>query len=504
MDSANRSATMQLADRQIAEAKPLLIGERWCQGAGEILTSTNPATGEVNARVSTASEQDIDVAVNEAHAALRRTRWCSLLPHQRADHLLRISESLLKHADGLAETVMQENGKTLRECKAQARAAAATFRYYAAICETLESQLTPPRGEYVSLSTYEPFGVVAAIVPWNSPVTLAADKIAPALAAGNAVVLKPSELTSLVSLELGAAFLEAGLPPGLVNVVPGSATTAAALVKHEKVNMISFTGGTTAGRAVAHAAAEKLTPVILELGGKSPNIVFADADLDHAAAGVAAGIFGSLGQSCIAGSRLFVEDRIREALVDRIVRIAESIRLGPPADEATQLGPLASFAHRDRVHTFVEAARQAGAEVITGGIAPRGGAFDGGAYYRPTVLQGITNESPACQNECFGPVLAVLPFSSADDLIDQANSTVYGLACGIWTRDFGKAWNIARKIQAGTVWINTYRQNSVTTPFGGFKQSGWGRERGPQGLRQYQQIKSVFIATGSKPLSLDR
>jgi betaine-aldehyde dehydrogenase len=496
--------SMQLPDHQIGDAEPLLIGERRYRGGGETLLSTNPATGVVNARVSTASERDIDVAVNEAHAALKRTRWCSLLPHERADHLLRISESLLKNADRLAEIVMRENGKTLRECKVQARAAAATFRYYAAICETLESQLTPPRGEYVSLSTYEPFGVVAAIVPWNSPVTLAADKIAPALAAGNAVVLKPSEITSLVSLELGAALLDAGLPPGLVNVVPGGVTTAAALVKHAKVNMISFTGGTAAGRAVAHAAAEKLTPVILELGGKSPNIVFADADLDRAAAGVAAGIFGSLGQSCIAGSRLFVEDRVRDALLDRIVRIAESIRLGPPADEATQLGPLASFAHRDRVHAFVEAARREGADVVTGGFAPRGGAFDVGAYYRPTVLQGAAHESSACQNESFGPILAVLPFSSSEDLVDQANDTVYGLACGVWTRDFEKAWSVARKIKAGTVWINTYRQNSVTTPFGGFKQSGWGRERGPQGLRQYQQIKSVFIATGSKPLSLDR
>ena len=415
-----------------------------------------------------------------------------------------MSDALLEHADRLADIVMRENGKTLRECKTQARAAASTFRYYASLCETLESHLTPARGEYLSLSTYEPFGVVAAIVPWNSPVTLAADKIAPALAAGNAVVLKPSELTSLVSLELGAVFLEAGLPAGLVNVLPGGVATAVSLVHHRNVNMISFTGGTAAGRAVARAAAEKLTPTILELGGKSPNIVFADADLDRAAAGVAAGIFGSLGQSCIAGSRLFVEDRIREAFTRRIVAIAESIRLGPPSDDGTQLGPLASFAHRERVHAFVETARQAGAVVAAGGFAPRGGPFDSGAYYRPTVLERVANDSPACQNESFGPVLAILPFASVDDLIEQANDTVYGLACGIWTRDFEKAWSVARQVRAGTVWINTYRQNSVTTPFGGFKQSGWGRERGPQGLRQYQQIKSVFLATGSKPLSLDR
>jgi acyl-CoA reductase-like NAD-dependent aldehyde dehydrogenase len=473
-------------------------------GSGGILTSLNPANGEVNAEISVASEQDVDAAVMAAHAALRQTNWSALLPHVRADHLLRMAQKLVEHGEYLAEIVMRENGKTLRECRTQAKAAAATFRYYAGVCETLESQLTPSRGDYVSLATYEPFGVVAAIVPWNSPVTLAADKIAPALAAGNAVVLKPSEITSRVSLELGRVFLEAGLPPGLVNVIPGNVGTASSLVRHPRVNMISFTGGTTAGRAVAHAAAENLTPVVLELGGKSPNIVFADADLDSAVAGVAAGIFGSLGQSCIAGSRLFVEEPIRDAFVKRIVSVAETIRLGRPSDDETQLGPLASFGHRDRVQALVESARAAGAKVTAGGHAPKGSEFDKGAYYRPTVLEGLSNDSPVCQTEIFGPVLSVLPFSKMEDLVEQANDTVYGLACGIWTADFKKAWSVARRIQAGSVWVNTYRQNSVATPFGGFKQSGWGRERGPQGLRQYQQIKSIFLGTGTSLLSLDR
>jgi betaine-aldehyde dehydrogenase len=440
----------------------------------------------------------------EAHSALQRTNWAGLLPHLRADYLYRIANRLLEKADHLAEMVMRENGKTLRECATQARAAGATFRYYAALSETLESHLTPSRGEYISFSTYEPFGVVAAIVPWNSPITLAADKLAPALAAGNAVILKPAEITSLVSLELGRIFLDAGLPPGLVNVIPGTAVTSSSLVKHPRVNMVSFTGGTTAGRAVAHAAAEKLIPVVLELGGKSPNIVFGDADLDLAAAGVGAGIFGSLGQSCIAGSRLFVQKTIRDAFVEKIVSIAKSIRLGAPADEQTQLGPLASFDHRDRVGKAVEAAASAGAKVIAGGSAPKGAEFDKGAYFRPTILDGVKNESAVCQTEIFGPVLCVLPFTDIDDLVKQANDTVYGLACGIWTNDTRKAWSVARRIQAGTVWINTYRQNSVTTPFGGFKHSGWGRERGPQALRQYQQIKSIFLATAEKRLTLDR
>jgi acyl-CoA reductase-like NAD-dependent aldehyde dehydrogenase len=490
--------------RDGADLRPLLIGERWVQGSGEPLVSLNPADGEVNANVSTASELDIDAAVAAAVTALEASAWPMRLPHVRADHLHRIAQRLLDLAEPLGEMAMRENGKTLRECITQAKVAAGTFRYYASLCETLESQVTPSRGDYLSLTTHEPFGVVAAIVPWNSPVTLAADKLAPALAAGNAVVLKPSEVTSLVSLELGRICLEAGLPPGLVNVVPGTSTASSALVKHPGIGMVSFTGGTAAGRAVAHAAAERLIPVVLELGGKSPNIVFDDADLESAALGAAAAIFGSMGQSCIAGSRLFVHESIRERLMQRIVAIAGSIRLGPPAKETTQLGPLASFAHRDRVHGVVAVARREGARVVVGGSPPEGTEFEKGAYYRPTVLDGVGNESIACQTEIFGPVLCVLPFSDEDDVVKQANDTPYGLACGIWTNDSQKAWRVARRIQAGTVWINTYRQNSVATPFGGFKHSGWGRERGPQGLRQYQQVKSIFLGTSAKPLSLDR
>jgi betaine-aldehyde dehydrogenase len=486
------------------DLRPLLIGERWIEGSGEPLDSVNPADGEVNARVSTASQGDIDAAVAAAQAGLQASAWPMRLPHLRADQLHRIGQRLLERAEALGELAMRENGKTLRECVTQAKAAAGTFRYFASLCETLESQVTPSRGDYLSLTTYEPFGVVAAIVPWNSPVTLAADKLAPALAAGNAVVLKPSEVTSLVSLELGKICLEAGLPPGLVNVLPGTSAASAALVKHPGVAMVSFTGGTAAGRAVAHAAAERLIPVVLELGGKSPNIVFDDADLESAAMGAAAAIFGSMGQSCIAGSRLFVHESVREQLLRKIVSIAGAIRLGPPAKETTQLGPLASFAHRDRVHGLVTAARREGARVVVGGSPPEGDEFAKGAYYRPTVLDGVGNQSVACRTEIFGPVLCVLPFSDEDDLVKQANDTPYGLACGIWTNDSVKAWRVARRIQAGTVWINTYRQNSVATPFGGFKQSGWGRERGPQGLRQYQQVKSVFLATTDKPLTLDR
>jgi betaine-aldehyde dehydrogenase len=384
------------------------------------------------------------------------------------------------------------------------RSAAGIFRYYASLCETLGSEVTPSRGDYLSFTVHEPHGVVAAITPWNSPVNLAAEKLAPALAAGNAVVLKPSEITSIVSLELGKLCVDAGLPAGLVNVVPGTAGASSALVRHPGIDMISFTGGTAAGRAIAAVAADRVVPVLLELGGKSANIVLEDADLELAVAGVAAGIFGSLGQSCIAGSRLFVHESVRERFVGRLVERARSLRLGAPDGAQTQLGPLASFAHRDRVHRLVNGATEEGGRIIAGGSPPQGKDFDKGAYYLPTIIDGLANASVTAQTEVFGPVLCVLPFSDEADLVREANDTVYGLACGVWSRDFKKAWRVVRRMKAGSVWVNTYRQNSVSTPFGGFKQSGIGRERGAQGLRQYQQIKSVFLSTSDVPLTLDR
>ena len=491
-------------DANVAASRSLLIGAGWHMGGGEPLTSTDPATGETNATLSTASAEDVDLAVRTAREALAASAWADLLPHRRADHLHAIARLLSERVEPLARTVMHENGKTLMECRQQIRGAAGIFRYYAALCETLGSDVTPSRGDYLSLTICEPIGVVAAITPWNSPVNLAAEKLAPALAAGNAVVLKPSEITSIVSLELGKLCLDAGLPPGLVNVLPGTAKTSAALVRHSGINMISFTGGTAAGRAIASAAAERIVPVVLELGGKSPNIVMEDADLSLAAAGVAAGIFGSLGESCIAGSRLFVHQSVRERFVAMLVDIARDLRLGPPDAQATQLGPLASFPHRERVHGLVSNARQEGGRIVAGGKAPDGAVFSKGAFYLPTIIDGLDHMSATCQTEIFGPVLCVLPFANDADVIRQANDTVYGLACGIWSRDFRNAWRIARQVQAGTVWINTYRQNSVSTPFGGFKQSGVGRERGVQGLRQYQQIKSVFVGTSDAPLTFDR
>jgi acyl-CoA reductase-like NAD-dependent aldehyde dehydrogenase len=480
---------------------PFLIGDTWVQGGAGAVASTNPATGEINYEVSSAGPGDVDRAVETARKAMRDKAWLNLLPHQRARILARIADLMEERRDHLAEVQMRENGKVLAECVAQANSAIATFRYYAAVCETVGADLTPPRGSYVSMTLYEPVGVVAAITPWNSPLTMEAQKIAPAIAAGNAVIVKPSEVTPTVALEVAKIALEAGLPPGILNVVSGRGDVGAALVKHPGVRMISFTGGTETGRAIGRIAAERMIPVALELGGKSPNIVFADADLDKAVKGVMEGIFEGSGQSCVAGSRLFVQRSIREAFLERLVKKAADLRIGLPTAPESQMGPLASFPHRENVERFVEDARKDGGVILVGGGRPTGAALEKGAFYLPTIIDGLANKSRVCQQEIFGPVLCVLTFEDEADLISQANDSAYGLACGLWTADYSRAWRVARAIEAGTVWINTYKQLSISTPFGGFKDSGIGREKGIQGMRLYQIAKSLYWGLDNAPLA---
>jgi betaine-aldehyde dehydrogenase len=476
--------------------EPMLVNGNWIEGAGPPLASINPADGSLNAEFSTATVDDVDAAVSAAQAAFDAGKWRNLRPGQRADHLFAFGRAIIEHKEELARLQMRENGKTITECRAQATTAAAIVRYFASLCEVAGSEVTPPTGDYVSMTVEEPYGVVALITPWNSPITLTVQKLAPALAAGNSIVLKPSEVTPGIGLLLGRLCEKAGVPAGVVNVVTGVGREVGEhLVRHPLVRMISFTGGTASGRAVARIAGERLVPAALELGGKSPNIVFADTDVEKAAAGVAAGIFGSQGQSCIAGSRLFVQEPVRDALVARLSDIAAAWRIGQPVDESAQMGPMASFAHRERIAGYVELARSEGGSVLAGGTPPEGDAFAKGAYYRPTIIGGLDNTARVCQEEIFGPVLCVIPFTDENDVIAQANDTVYGLACGVWTGDFSRAWRVARGVQAGTVWVNTYRQFSVSTPFGGMKDSGIGRERGSEGIRLYTQTKSVFLAT---------
>ncbi len=473
--------------------KPFLINGEWVSNTTDTFDSVNPATGELNFPVSTASAHHVDAAVASAKTAAALPSWKGMLPHVRAQILMRMAALIVERGDELARLQMMENGKVWSECKAQAGSAAATFRFYAAVCETLGAEITPSRGNYLSMTSYEPYGVIAAITPWNSPLTMEAQKIAPALAAGNAVILKPSEVTPSAALLLGEIGLQAGLPPGILNVLTGNgAITGKALVEHPGVRMVSFTGGTASGRAIGVAAAERLIPVALELGGKSPHIVFEDANLEAAVKSIIDGIFEGSGQSCVAGSRLFVQRSVHDKLLELLIARSKTIKLGQPDAAGSEMGPVSSFAHRARIEQFIESAVAEGGKVLLGGKRPEGAEFERGAYFLPTILGGLSNQATAVREEIFGPVLCVLPFDDEADLIAQANDSVFGLASGIWTANYQRAWRVARALETGLVWINTYKQLSISTPFGGFKDSGIGREKGVTGLRLYQQSKGIY------------
>ena len=467
------------------------------------IVSINPADGSIAGTVNRSTVADVDQAVADAWGAYRAQPWRKLRLDQRATALYETGRRILVERDGLAKLQMADSGKPWKECLNMVDSAAGTFRYYAAVCETLQGEVTPARGEYFSMALAEPFGVIAAITPWNSPIMNEAAKVAPALAAGNAVVLKPSEETPQLALELKRICLQAGVPDGMVQVVTGyGADAGVAMVRHPGVRMVSFTGGTVTGRAIGAIAGERLIPAALELGGKSPHIVFADADRDKAMAGVISGIFGSAGQSCVAGSRLFLERSIYKEFVDELCRRAGGIRVGLPDNPETQMGPLVSWRHRERVAGYVDLARTEGGVVRVGGHAPDDALRGKGAFYMPTVIDGLHWQSRTCQEEIFGPVLVVLPFDGEPDLIEQANGTAFGLAAGIWTADYARAWRIAREIDAGSVWINTYKQSHIATPFGGFKDSGIGREKGLVGLKLYSQVKSIYWGLHDKPLPM--
>ena len=475
------------------EQVPFLIGGEWVRNTPSRITHINPATGEINYEVCAGTEADIDAAVETAHDTAAKPAWRNMLPHDRALLLNRIADLMMERSDLLARCQMLENGKVWKECKNQVINGAATFRYCAAAIETLGSEITPPRGNYLSMTVYEPWGVVAAITPWNSPITLTCNKIAAALAAGNGIVLKPASFTPTCGIELGRIALDAGVPPGVLNVVPGAGSKIGdALVNHPRVRMVSFTGGTEVGRRISELTGKKLIPSVLELGGKSPHIIFADANLKAAADAATVAIFEGTGQSCTAGSRLFVERKIYDEVISMIVERARRLRVDLPDTPGAQLGPSASFSQREFVESMVEGARKEGAEILIGGTRPSDPHLAKGAFYLPTIVAGITNMSHIAQQEIFGPVLCAMPFDNEDDLIEKANNVSYGLAAGIWTADYKRAWRVARALEAGMIWINTYKQFSTAAPFGGFKDSGLGREKGLQGIRTYQQVKTMF------------
>ncbi|MBP2545340.1 aldehyde dehydrogenase [Acinetobacter guillouiae] len=481
--------------------KEIYIAGEWRLGKGNTIQSLFPADQSVNAEISTASLDDVNEAIEKADLAWRQAGWRNSMPHERARILYKVAEIIEARVDELAKLQTRDNGKPLAETRGLVMSAAATARYVAAACEMLNDELTTQRAaDFMTMSVHEPVGVVAAITPWNSPIASEVQKLAPAIAAGNAVILKPAEATSLIALELAKIFEQAGLPKGLLSVLVGRGSVIGdAIVKHPLVRKISFTGGTTTGRHLAHLAADKLITTSLELGGKSPTIVMPDADIELAAKGVAYGIFSSAGQACIAGSRLFVHHSIYDQFLKRLVEITKALRVGHPETAGVHLGSLINPKHLASVDAYVQLAKQEGGQVVVGGQALTDGDLAKGSYYLPTIITGLNNTAQTCQEEIFGPVLVVMKYHDEADLIIQANDSCFGLAAGIWTENYRKAWQIARALEVGTVWINTYKKFSISAPFGGFKESGIGREKGRLGILSYMQQKSIYMGLSEQP-----
>ncbi|MET3378595.1 MULTISPECIES: aldehyde dehydrogenase [Variovorax] len=484
-----------------SELLPICIAGEWRLGGGDVYESLYPATGEPIARLKAASLADVEEAITRADQAFRTSGWAQRLPHERAAVLHRVAQLIREESESLAQKQRLDNGKPITETRNLVASAAGTFQFFAAALETLEETITPSRGAFVTMSVHEPMGVVAAITPWNSPIASEAQKLAPALAAGNAVVVKPAEVTPLMALELARICEQAGVPKGIVSVLPGKGSVIGdAITKHPLVKRVSFTGGTTTGKHIAHIAADKMMLVSLELGGKSPTMVLDDADLDHAVNGVLYGIFSSSGESCIAGSRLFVARGIYDEFLTRLAEGANALRVGDPASERTQMGPLITAKHREGIERYVDLGVSEGGRIRTGGVRPHGDDYDRGYFYKPTIIEGLGNSARISQEEIFGPVLVAMPFDNEEELIAQANDSVYALAAGVWSRDFKRAWKLGRAVQAGTVWVNTYKQFSVSTPFGGWRDSGLGREKGREGIFQYMEQKSMYWGTNEQPL----
>ncbi|MGH9748411.1 MAG: aldehyde dehydrogenase family protein [Candidatus Polarisedimenticolia bacterium] len=459
--------------------------------SGATFRTLNPATEEPLADIAEGRAEDIDRAVNAARRAFSEGPWASMAPADRGRILWKIGDLLEARLAEVAELETLDSGKTITESsRVDVPFAADCFRYFAGWATKIEGETIPVRAPCFNYTLREPYGVVGQIIPWNFPILLAAWKVAPALAAGNTVVLKPAEQTPLTALRLAEIALEAGLPPGVLNVVPGFGPTAgAALVDHPGVAKIAFTGSTAVGQEIMKTASRTLKRLTLELGGKSPNVVFADADLDAAVRGAGTGIFYNKGEVCTAGSRLFLEEPLHDAFMDRLLAQTAKLKQGDPLDPKTRLGPQVSETQMKRVLTYVEAGKSDGARLVTGGA--RSG--NRGWFVQPTIFDDVRPEMTIAREEIFGPVLSVIRFRDFDELVRAANDTTYGLAAAVWTKDIRKAHRAARLLQAGTVWINTYGLYDSAMPFGGYKMSGFGRELGRHGLMEYTQTKSVWV-----------
>lgn len=470
-----------------------VAGRRIPPASGRMLQSTNPFTSQVWAEIPDASAEDVAAAVAAANRAFREV-WRDTPGVRRAEMMLKLATLIESQAARLSRIESTDNGKIVRETRPQMLWVGRQLRYFAGYADKLFGQHVPldqPNTlDYLSL---EPFGVVALITAWNSPLALLANKLAPPLAAGNCVVVKPSEHASASTLEFAALVEEAGFPPGVFNVVTGGAETGRALVEDPGVALVSFTGSPQVGREIAAMAGRRLVPVKLELGGKSPNIIFDDADLDKAVVGALAGIFGATGQTCVAGSRLLVQRGVLDQVVPRLAERARNIRMGDPLDPATEMGTVANEPQFRRILAAIEQAREAGARLVTGGRRAEGAGLGQGYFIEPTIFTDVDNGSQLAQEEIFGPVLAIIPFDTEDEAVQLANDSRYGLAAGLWSRDLSCVMRVSRQLQCGSVWVNTYRAIAAQAPFGGFKESGIGRERGEAGLREYLTTRNVMI-----------
>lgn len=473
----------------------LLVDGKWTDAAsGKVFATHNPATGAHVADVAEADAADVDAAVAAARRAFDSGPWPRMDAAARGRLLLQVAEKIRARGDELARMETLDNGKAIRETRAQVNASADYFEYYGGWADKLEGHVVPVRGRFHTYTVLEPIGVCGQIIPWNSPLPQAAQKLAPALAAGCTMILKPAEHTPVTALVLGEILMEAGLPEGVANILPGFGPTAgAALAGHPAVDKVAFTGEVSTGQAILRASIDNLTKVTLELGGKAPNIVCEDADLDAAVRGTLFGIFAGAGQYCDAGPRLFVHRSIHDAFMEKLLAMTRQIRIGDPLDPATHVGSLTTREQLDKVARYVKIGRNEGAELVAGGAPPDDPDLAGGYYYLPTVFDRVAPDMRLAQEEIFGPVLSVLDFEDDEQLVADANGTVYGLAAGVWTEDMRRALRLAERLKAGTVWVNTFRQTQISASFGGYKMSGIGREKGLSGLEEYCEEKTVWV-----------